>query len=705
MTTLRLVWAAALLAIGAVALSAGWVGPVAMAVLVVGAMLPLAWFALGTRLRMPLAVSALLLLAAAAAGAYWLVLRPLGITPAEAARDSIPRLLTALRPAPPSADLLLPGVALALLTGTWVALRTVGGSTRGQGLVAAPVGAAVLYTAGALLTAGAADRSGILVGAIVVVAVAGWLLLDRPGPPVRIAAGRLAPVVALTGVAGVLLTLPVVLAAFEPRRLVDPPQRTIAEPSPLPRLAAWHDEGDVELLRVSAPPGTRLRLVTLGSYTGVAWSATASYRPLGTMADPTLPPGRRRTAVDASVMITTLDGLWLPSPGHPDRASLSEVDVEPESGSLALRSERLRPGLRYDVRGRLDTPRTDEVAAAGVPTGPAARPYLETPRLPWAFAEYARQVTFGASTPFEQAVAIEYAVRDGRRHDPVAPVGTSYARLEAFLFRDLGTEAGARVGSSEQFAAAFAVLARAVGLPTRVVLGFNTDGPSVGGMTSVRGRDSLAWPEVYFSGLGWYAFDPTPTAGARAEEEVKLLALDRMGEQIARARVPVASPSVPPRPSRTPAPVAAAPAGGAPPFATAGTVVATAGLTVLVLLAAARRVRTHRHRRRADQGAWSEVLDLLVLLGRRPSAAQPAPAVADDLAAFAPVRDKGPHPAAVVAAAADRAAFGPSPMGDAPVAAWTALRPLRKAVRAVVPWRRRLFWSVDPRPLLRRPPR
>jgi transglutaminase-like putative cysteine protease len=420
------------------------------------------------------------------------------------------------------------------------------------------------------------------------------------------------------------------------------------------------------------------------------------------MADPTLPPGRRRTTVDASVMITTLDGLWLPSPGHPDRASLSEVDVEPESGSLALRSERLRPGLRYDVRGWRDTPGSGEVAAAGVPTDAAARPYLDTPRLPWAFAEYARQVTFGASTPFEQAVAIEYAVRDGRRHDPTAPVGSSYARLETFLFRDLGTEPGARVGSSEQFAAAFAVLARAVGLPTRVVLGFTTDGPSVAGMASVRGRDAVAWPEVYFTGLGWYAFDPTPTAGAGPVEEVKLLALDRMGEQIARAKVPVVSPSVPPRPTPTPGPVAAAPATGPGSFAAAGAVAATAGLMVLVLLAAARRVRTRRHRREADRGAWSEVLDLLVLLGRRPTAAQPAPAVADALATFAPVGGDGPHPAAVIAAAADRAAFAPA--GGTPAQAWTALRPLRRAVRAVVPWRRRLLWPVDPRPLLRRSP-
>jgi hypothetical protein len=423
------------------------------------------------------------------------------------------------------------------------------------------------------------------------------------------------------------------------------------------------------------------------------------------MADPALPPGRHRTTTDATVTITTLDGLWLPTPGHPDRASLSDVDVEPESGTLALRSDRLRQGLRYEVAARLDTPGADEVAAAGVPGGSAARPYLEVPRLPWAFAEYARQITFGASTPFEQAVAIEYALREGRQHDPSAPVGSSYARLETFLFRDIDTEPGARVGSSEQFAAAFAVLARAVGLPSRVVLGFTTDGPTMAGATSVRGRDALAWPEVYFIGLGWYAFDPTPEGALRVGEEAKLLALDRMGEQVARARVPVATPSVPPRPSPTVAPTATAATPAPAPLARAAMLGTGAVLGLLLLLVGARQSRTRRHRRRADQGAWSEVLDLLVLLGRRPPTGQTAPAIADALAAYAPVRGDGPHPASVIAAAADRAAFAPSPRTGDDRGAWAAVRQVRRAVRAVVPLRRRLHWPVDPRPLLRRPPR
>src|SRR6266511_4099963 len=311
-----------------------------------------------------------------------------GRGPVGALRDAVPRLLTAPRPAPATPDLLLPGAFFAMLVGVWVAVRTLSSA----GLVAAPAGAAALYAAGALLTAGRADRHGVVATALVLLTVASWLLLDRLVP---------------------------VTAGFGPRRLLDPPHRTLDEPSPLPRIAAWQQNGDVELLRVTGG-GTRLRLVTLAEFTGANWSATATYRPLGAEASTALPPGRNQVRLDATVIVAALDGPWLPSPGAPLATSVSSVDVEPESGSLALR-DGLRPGLAYRISAVRDAPRADDVASAAVPAGATVQPYLRTPRLPRLFAEYARQVSFGASTPFEQAVAIEAAVRADRRHDPGAP--------------------------------------------------------------------------------------------------------------------------------------------------------------------------------------------------------------------------------------------------------------------------------------------
>src|SRR5690606_36470608 len=106
-------------------------------------------------------------------------LSPEGLTLGTAMRDSVPRLLTAQRPAPAAPALLLPGGALALLVGLWVALRTAAPPLPRRPLVASPVGALVLYTAGALRTAGASDPYGLLGGGIVLVSVAGWTALDR----------------------------------------------------------------------------------------------------------------------------------------------------------------------------------------------------------------------------------------------------------------------------------------------------------------------------------------------------------------------------------------------------------------------------------------------------------------------------------------------------------------------------------------------
>jgi hypothetical protein len=63
---------------------------------------------------------------------------------------------------------------------------------------------------------------------------------------------------------------------------VDPPLRTLQQSSPLPRIAAWQQLGDVELLRATVDSGARLRLVVLTDYTGATWSASATYRRPGT---------------------------------------------------------------------------------------------------------------------------------------------------------------------------------------------------------------------------------------------------------------------------------------------------------------------------------------------------------------------------------------------------------------------------------------
>jgi 8-oxo-dGTP pyrophosphatase MutT (NUDIX family) len=66
------------------------------------------------------------------------------------------------------------------------------------------------------------------------------------------------------------------------------------------------------------------------------------------------------------------------------------------------------------------------------------------------------------------------------------------------------------IGDEEQYASAFALMARSLGYPARVVMGFAPEVPDGGGTVTVTGDDVTAWVEVAFDGVGWVPFAPTP---------------------------------------------------------------------------------------------------------------------------------------------------------------------------------------------------
>jgi transglutaminase-like putative cysteine protease len=680
--TLPMVWAFALLSVGAVQLAAGWAGMAPAAVFAGAVLVTFGVVRVARRLGVPAGFVAVGVLLATMAGGYLIS----GSGTVEALSDALPRLLTAPRPAPATAELLAPGVLLVVVVALAVALSVLG---NGRVLLAPPAGAAVLYLAAALLTAGRADRRGLVALALVAMIGIGWLLVDRAGR--SRGRGRLVPQAALLTLLAALTLLAGVVPVsnpFEPRDLVTPPVDDLSVPSPLPQLSSWAAAGDAELFRVRGPE-TPLRLVALSDYTGATWRAASLYGPIGAVRPPDLPDGERTAATELDVTITGLAGPWLPTGGRPTATSAPAV-VDPDSGSLVLPAG-VSPGLRYTVRGLADAADDRDLLTAAVP---ATERYLALPGLPFSLAEYARRTVASARTPFERAVAIEDVVRTGRRIEAKAPVGSSYARLETFLFGATGT-AGAGTGTAEQFASAFAVLARAIGLPSRVVVGFRPVPPGEDGVTVVRAGDATAWPEVYFSRWGWVSFDPTPgSSGVGSDTAAKRAVINRLATPTPTTSVPSTTAPVPLTPSRAPAADAAA----SPP---AGSrllglllLLGAIPLSLALLLGSLRAARRVRLRRAGPTGAWTYVLDTLQLAGRTPAPHQPAPEVARTLA--------GDSPAAVpLAHLADRAAFAPGPPPPG-YTAWPLARQVRTALRRGTPWYRRLHWPIDPRPLWRR---
>jgi transglutaminase TgpA-like protein len=413
MSVVRVGWSVAVLAVAATQLARAWAGVTAAAVFVAAILVTYGCVLLARRLRVPAGFTVLTVLTLAAAGAYFAtgtVTSPTdpgqSLSLLDTLTGTVPRLLTAPRPAPAVPMLLTPGVLLVVIVSLVAAL-----AVRGRSLLAPAVGAAVLYTAAALLTAGQADRYGLVALALLVMIGLGWLVIDGS----RKGTHLLPPVALLTLLAGVAAVATVFPAAngFEPRKLVKPPVTDLTVASPLPRLAAWAAADGADLFRVQGPE-VPLRLVALSDYTGATWRAASLYGPVGAVPPPDLPDGTVTATTELSVTVDGLAGTWLPTACRATSTNAESAVVDPDSGSLVLPTG-VTPGMRYTVKSTVDKPADDVLRTATVPSGPATRRYLTLPELPYALAEYARRTVANARSAFEQAVAIEEVVRNGRR--------------------------------------------------------------------------------------------------------------------------------------------------------------------------------------------------------------------------------------------------------------------------------------------------
>ena len=123
----------------------------------------------------------------------------------------------------------------------------------------------------------------------------------------------------------------------------------------------------------------------------------------------------------------------------------------------------------------------------------------------------ARRVVAGARTPYAAVLALESWLRQtgGFSYDESPPRGQG-APLVAFV-----TET--KAGYCQHFAGAMAAMLRMLGIPARVAVGFTSGTPDDGAWV-VTDHDAHAWVEVWFAGIGWVPFDPTPGRGTLGGE-------------------------------------------------------------------------------------------------------------------------------------------------------------------------------------------
>ncbi len=116
----------------------------------------------------------------------------------------------------------------------------------------------------------------------------------------------------------------------------------------------------------------------------------------------------------------------------------------------------------------------------------------------------AKRITAHASTMYDKAEALQDYFRSNFTYDLNIQVPPGQEPVSWFLFRS-----GNR-GYCNYFATAFAIMARELGMPARVVVGY-TSGTfdSTTHQDIIRGTDAHAWPQIYFAGYGWINFEPS----------------------------------------------------------------------------------------------------------------------------------------------------------------------------------------------------
>ncbi len=162
----------------------------------------------------------------------------------------------------------------------------------------------------------------------------------------------------------------------------------------------------------------------------------------------------------------------------------------------------LPANLSYTVNSQDPDPTAAEIGNAPAPTsivseyGTYAGPHVNQLRA------IADQATRGASTELQMAQDLQTWFTSGRF---TYTLNTGLPKTD-WLLQFLTT---GRRGFCTQFAEAFAVLARQLGIPSRVAVGF-TAGSNSRGDWHVTTADAHAWPELFFAGVGWLRFEPTP---------------------------------------------------------------------------------------------------------------------------------------------------------------------------------------------------
>ncbi|GAA2805854.1 transglutaminase TgpA family protein [Streptomyces showdoensis] len=276
------------------------------------------------------------------------------------------------------------------------------------------------------------------------------------------------------------------------------------------------DDREVLRYRTNArdTSGMYLRLVALDQFDGTAWKS--SVRPIQDVPEQLpWPDGLSQDVATTEVTSnfvasTAYEQKWLPMPYPAQRVSIGgSWRYEPAGRMLVGDNGQNTKGTRYSVTSLDIRPTAEQLAAAPAAPEKLRQEYTKVPAsLPADVRATALEVTRGARNGYERAVKLQdWFARDGGfSYDVKVDSGTGVQAISRFL-KD-------KEGFCVHFSFSMAAMARSLGIPARVAVGFMPGTPQPDGSLSVGIRDAHAWPELYFEGAGWTRFEPTPSRGS-----------------------------------------------------------------------------------------------------------------------------------------------------------------------------------------------
>jgi len=326
--------------------------------------------------------------------------------------------------------------------------------------------------------------------------------------------------------------------------------------SPLVEISASllsQTEREMFSVRVSDPIDRHYwRQMALTEFNGREWRRSSRFDDANGRVPSNIASTVNRTVVRQEITTTALGGIYLPAAYEISNVLASgevELEYEVETGALVVKresEERARAGFTYVIESQV--PNYDPAALPATATdGLRADFVAEHTQLPeecldgqttingcWNpdITRAAEAITEGASTDYERVVALQSFFVDPNNFSYNVNVALNHDidSTERFLF-------DVREGYCEQFASTFAAMARSIGIPTRVAVGFTWgEWDPDRSAYLVRGEHAHAWPEVFFADAGWVVLDPTPGRAPAHNQSFARLAAAQLGENDAGNR-------------------------------------------------------------------------------------------------------------------------------------------------------------------------